>query len=96
MNLKRSEKAANQAIKKLRETKLRNGLSFMINSNELPSAQCYFEYPDGSINIVTICRKIYDFQVLKELTVIEANSLRKKLKLPEIKNTSAITGFMGT
>lgn len=36
MNLKRLEKSANQAIRNLRETKLKNGLTFMINADTLP------------------------------------------------------------
>ena len=41
-------------VKKLREQKLRAGLPFMINVNELSSNQCYVEYPNGVIKLASI------------------------------------------
>ncbi len=84
MTIKQLERRAVEEVRKLRVRKLKNGMPFMINSSELPSTQCYLEYPNGTINIVTICHKNYDFKVIKELTFEEANSLRKKYNLPEI------------
>ena len=46
-----NNKFANKRIKSLRKEKLSQGLPFMINSEDLPSYQCYLEYPDGSIKI---------------------------------------------
>lgn len=81
MKLKRFERSANQAIKNLRESKLKNGLSFMINSDKLPSNQCYIERPDGSISLVFLCRKINDFKVIEEYSSEESNQIRKKFRL---------------
>ena len=41
-----NDKSASNKIKSLRKEKHAQGLP-MINSNELPSYQCYLEYPDG-------------------------------------------------
>jgi hypothetical protein len=65
----------------LRKSKLNKGLPFMINSRMLPSNQCYLEYPNGSIQLVTLCRNKNDFQVIKELDPEEENAFRKKYKL---------------
>ncbi|MDI9310549.1 MAG: hypothetical protein QM535_10055 [Limnohabitans sp.] len=66
-------------IKKLRSQKLRAGLPFMINVKELSSNQCYLEYPNGVIKLVTINSTSRDFDVLKELSTSDANNLRKRL-----------------
>lgn len=84
MNLKHYEKAANLAIRKLRETKLRNGHPFMINTSELPSNEFYLEHPDGSINLTTICWKTYEYKIIKALNDKEIDALRKKLKFPKV------------
>ncbi len=78
MNLKRLEKSANQAIKNLRETKLKNGLTFMINSDTLPPDQCYIEHPDGSIELVFLSKAINDFEVIKKYSAEESDRIRKK------------------
>ena len=81
MMAKIHEKSALKAIKKLRKRKLSQGLPFMINLDVLPSDQCYLEYPDGTIKIVEADAREKDFQIVLELTLNEANDLRKKLKL---------------
>jgi hypothetical protein len=66
-------------VKKLREQKLRAGLPFMINVKELASNQCYLEYPNGSIKLVSIISSSRDINVVSELNTSEANNLRKRL-----------------
>ena len=65
-------------VKKLREQKLRAGLPFMINVKELASNQCYLEYPDGVIKLVSIVLLTRDINVVKELNSLEADGLRKR------------------
>jgi len=81
MKIKRLEKSANQAIKNLRKAKLKNGQPFMINSDSLPSNQCYLEYPDGKIALVSLSRKNNDFKTIIKYSSEEGNSIRKKFKL---------------
>ena len=81
MKIKQLEKSGKRAVRMLRRNKLNMGLPFMINSHTLPSGQCYLEYPNGSIFIVTICRKNSDFKVISELSSEEGRSIRKKYKL---------------
>ena len=81
MKLKQLEKSGIQAIKILRDSKFRNGLPFMINSKELPSDQCYLEYPDGSIELVTLSRKDNDFKVITEFSSEQGEAIRKQFKL---------------
>jgi hypothetical protein len=66
-------------VKKLRDQKLRAGLPFMINIKELASNQCYLEYPNGIIKLVSIVSSTRDINVLKELKASDANNLRKRL-----------------
>lgn len=66
-------------VKKLREQKLRAGLPFMINVNELSSNQCYLEYPNGVIKLVSVISSSRDIKVIKELNTLDANNLRKRL-----------------
>ena len=80
----RLEKSGIQAIKKLRESKLKNGFPFMINSKELPSNQCYLEYPNGSIFLVALSRKDNDFKIITELSPTEQTLIRKELSLTQI------------
>lgn len=77
----RLEKEGLSAVRRLRESKLANGLPFMINSNTLPSHQCYLEYPDGSIKIVEANASKADFIVVGEADAEWANKLRKKFEL---------------
>lgn len=72
------------AVKKLRLNKLRHGNPFMINSRELPAGQCYLEYPSGSIVLATLSRSGKDFDIVRELSSIEAVELRKKFSLESV------------
>jgi hypothetical protein len=75
------EKTGNDAVKMLRIDKLRRGMPFMINAKELPGNQCYLEFPDGKIQLVTISSTGSDFVVLRELTSIENDVVRKRYNL---------------
>ena len=68
-------------VKKLREQKLSAGLPFMINIKELSSSQCYLEYPNGVIKLVSIVSSTKDINVIKVLNTSDANSLRNRLNL---------------
>ncbi len=81
MNLNRSERLANQAIKNLREKKLSDGLTFMINSDNLPPNQCYIEHPEGYISLVVLSSKINDFKVIEKYSVEKSDQIRKKFKI---------------
>jgi hypothetical protein len=75
------EEIGTNAVKKLRKDKFLKGHPFMINSNELPSNQCYLEYPNGEIKLVALSSSTRDFTILRELTLIESGSIREKYKL---------------
>ena len=75
------EKSGTDAVRKLRLEKLRKGLPFMINSNELPLGQCYLEYPDGKITLVFLPEGSMDFLLLRELTFEESHQIRQKYHL---------------
>jgi hypothetical protein len=79
-----SEKGTN-AVKKLREQKLRNGLPFMINVKELSTNQCYLEYPNGSIKLITVVHSTRDINVIRELTLTEATHLRRRFDFSPIR-----------
>ena len=66
-------------VRKLREQKLRDGLPFMINVKELSSNQCYIEYPDGIIKLVSVISSTKEICVEKVLNSADANKLRKRL-----------------
>lgn len=66
-------------VKKLRDQKLRAGYPFMINIKELATDQCYLEYPNGNIKLVSVVHSTRDLNIIKELSAIEANKLRKRL-----------------
>ena len=83
MTRKQIELAGKNAVKRLRESKLKNGVPFMINTQNLPSEQCYLEYPDGSIELVKLSGDKMDFVVIRKLTIRQVQVLRKKYKLPE-------------
>lgn len=76
-----NNKYAINKIRALRKKKLSLGIPFMINSDDLPSYQCYLEYPDGSIKIVEANSKESDFKIIKELDFLNAEVLRRNLKL---------------
>lgn len=82
MKVRRVSASTNRnVVKKLRDQKLRNGLPFMINVKELSSNQCYLEYPDGVIKLVSVVSSSREMNVVKELNTSDANSLRKRLNL---------------
>jgi hypothetical protein len=83
MKIKQLEKSAIQAVRILRESKLKNGLPFMINSENLPSDQCYLEYPNGSITLVSLSRKSSDFEIIVEYSrdSEESRQIKKKYNL---------------
>lgn len=72
------EVAGTNAVKKLRLQKLSKGLPFMINSGELPKEQCYLEYPNGIIKLVKISKSTHDFIIIKEFSLNESTSIRRK------------------
>ena len=81
MKRKKLEQSGMLALQLLRKTNLEEGHPFMINSDKLPIDQCYLEFPDGTIQLVTICRRQQDFEVVRELSAKEQTSLRKMLQL---------------
>jgi hypothetical protein len=81
MKIKQLEKSVKEAIKNLRQRKLKSGLPFMINSDLLPSNQCYLEYPDGKIALVFLCRRNGDFKTITNYSSEESDLIRKKFKL---------------
>lgn len=80
MKRKKLEQSGLLAIQLLRRNKLKHGHPFMINSHKLPDDQCYLEYPDGSIQLVTMCRSKKDFEVIRELSTEEQTSIRNMLQ----------------
>jgi hypothetical protein len=75
------ERIGTNAVKKLRDSKLAAGVPFMINSKDLPSKQSYLEYPDHSIQIVTVSVDAHSFITVRVLDTNEANLVRLKYKL---------------
>lgn len=73
------------AVRKLREQKLRAGLPFMINAKELATNQCYLEYPDGVIKLVTVRHTARGIEVNRELSISEAIQLRKQFNFALVK-----------
>jgi hypothetical protein len=70
-----------QAVLRMRQQKFRNGYPFMINTKELASGQCYMEYPDGRINQVVIETSSRGLKVIRELSSLEADTLRRQHQL---------------
>lgn len=73
-----------EAVRKLRLQKLRNGRPFMINSPDLPSKQCYLEYPDGSIKLVELNKSGNDFVLIRILSHGEEQTIRRKYNFPRL------------
>ena len=69
------------AVQALRLKKLHSGIPFMINSKTLPEGQCYLEYANGNIQLVSIASGGRDFTLIKELTKKEEAIVRKKYNL---------------
>ena len=80
-DVQKIERTGNDAVKMLRRDKLRKGMPFMINAKELPGNQCYLEFPDGKILLVTISSTGSDFVILRELSEIENTDVRKRYNL---------------
>ena len=81
MNIKQLEKSGLEAVMMLRKSKLSKGLPFMINSNTLPSGQCYLEYPNGLIVLVALNKEESDFKIINEFSSEESLSIKKKFNL---------------
>ena len=74
--IKELEKRGNDAVKRLRTAKHEKGLPFMINSKSLPGNQCYLEYPDGHMELVTLKSTTdQDFTLIRVLSVVERNEV---------------------
>jgi hypothetical protein len=71
-------KIGTEAVKELRLQKLRNGLPFMINSNDLEPRQCYLEFPDGVIQLAYLKKAANEFTMIRKLSLTEAQALRSK------------------
>jgi hypothetical protein len=56
----------------------------MINVKELSTNQCYLEYPNGVIKLAVV-RPSRDFNVIRELTPVEATHLRRRLHFSLVK-----------
>ena len=52
------------ALQLLSKAHFEEGHPFMINADKLPADQCYLEFPDGTIQLVTISRRKQDFEVV--------------------------------
>lgn len=81
MKGKKLERSGLLAIQLLRKTKLKQGHPFMINSSTLPVDQCYLEFPDGTIQLVTLNRKKKDFEIVRDLSAEEQTSIKKCFSL---------------
>ena len=75
------ERNGTAAVKRLRIKKFENGHPFMINSKELPGNQCYLEYPDGSMLLVSVVKSARDFTVIRKLSRPEENKIRIRYNL---------------
>jgi hypothetical protein len=80
-NLEVLENPGTAAVKRLRKIDLEDGKPFMINSEELPARQSYMEYPDGTINVVSIAPDERSFTTIRQLSISEAQALRNRYGL---------------
>ena len=78
------EQIGNNAVKKLRLQKLRNGRPFMINSRDLAPDQCYLEFPDGNIQLVYLKNSAKDFTIIRTLSLKEEQALRSRYHFPRL------------
>jgi hypothetical protein len=81
MTLSQLKKSGMAAVKKLRESKLKSGVPFMINAKTLPSNQCYLEYPDESVILVILSRKDNDFKIITKYSNEQGTLIRKQFNL---------------
>lgn len=72
---------ATKAVRRLRTETLFSGQPFMINVKELPPNQCYLEFPDHSIQLVTFVQEKNDFVPVRKLRARDRERLRKRLGL---------------
>lgn len=79
--LQRYGQIGTDAVRKLRENKLRAGLPFMINVDDLSSNQCYLELPNGVIQLVELNSRKDDFSVVRILSETEVEQIRTELQL---------------
>lgn len=77
------QKAGNEAVRRLRRQKLSSGHPFMINSKKLPKGQCYLEFPDGHIELVSIAPTKRDFNIIRQFTNSQSMKIRRQHRLPE-------------
>lgn len=82
-NIELIEQTGTEAVRELRKQTLADGHPFMINSNDLPNSQCYLEYPNGSIHLVSLSENKRDFDLIRKLSIKEAKALRSKFNLSE-------------
>lgn len=75
------ENIATKAVHRLRNETLSSGQPFMINVKGLPKNQCYLEFPDDSIQLVTFFKEKSDFIPVKNLSSRDRQRLRKRLGL---------------
>lgn len=75
------ENVATSAVHRLRAETLNAGQPFMINIAGLPKNQCYLEFPDQSIQLVSFEKHKSDFSVIKQLSTRDNIRLRKSLGL---------------
>lgn len=75
------EQTGTEAVKRLRKKELEAGNTFMINSKDLPAKQSYLEYPDGSINVVTVAPDSRSFVSLRKLSSAQAQAVRRRFNL---------------
>lgn len=75
------EDIATKAVHRLRAETLKSGQPFMINEKKLPSNQCYLEFPDHSIQLVTFLQEKNDFVTVRKLRTRDRDRLRKRLGL---------------
>ena len=76
-----TSRKGSDGVRKLRERKLKMGIPFMINAEELASNQCYYEYPDGSIKLTTISHVANEIKIIRELSKEEAAVLRNRFHI---------------
>jgi hypothetical protein len=75
------ENIATKAVHRLRTDTLEAGQPFMINVDDLPANQCYLEFPDRSIQLVTFLQEKNDFIVVRNLSGRDAERLRTRIGL---------------
>lgn len=75
------EDIATKAVHRLRKETLSSGQPFMINVKNLPPNQCYLEFPDHTIQLVTFVQGKNDFVPIRKLSARDSKRLRGRLGL---------------